>query len=110
MTQNKFQVWDDVKHQNIVNITAIMKEDKPTLIQFRYLESNRSTVDFPVHGKADDEGKEVKRILWMQCCKQAWNFKSVKLIFDDGFVFFHAYHFTFMYVYECQNLFYFLRF
>ena len=99
-----------MKHQNVVNITATMKEDKLTLIQFWYLESNRSTVDFPVHGKADVEAKEVKRILWMQCCKKDWNFKSVKLIFDDGFVIFMPATLRFMYVYKCQNLFSFLIF
>ena len=69
MAQIKLQVWDDGKHQNIVKITATVKEDKLTSIQFRYLEPDGSTVDFPVHGKADGEGKEVKRILWTQCYK-----------------------------------------
>ena len=64
MAQNKLQVWDDGKHQNIVKISATVKEDKLTSIQFGYLESVG-----PRHGKADGDVKEVKGILWTQCCK-----------------------------------------
>ena len=57
MAQNKLQVWDDGKHQNIVKIIVAVKEDKLFSTQFRYLEFDGRTVDFPVHGKVDGEGK-----------------------------------------------------